>query len=204
MGGERRRNNGGERRRIWEESAPTRAARWKRYPKLAAVSGAWVAERQDPERRRQETARATTQYAERYPAAKKETMKGTAERWIAERLPWPHTWKKRKKAADEQEKARQADEETQRRRAAVEEDARAPRSATRSHLRRTRARSEGYSYDQNPRKRQRQGARTGTKRKIEYIEDVDKRRGALRLTIRAGPEGIRRIRGQRSEEHEAA
>ena len=199
-----REDMGGERRRIWEESAPTRAARWKRYPKLAAVSGAWVAERQDPERRRREAAKATAQYAERYPAAKKEAMKGTTERWIAERLPWPHTWKKRKKAADEQEKARQADEETQRRRAAVEEDARAPRSATRSHLRRTRARSEGYSYDQNPRKRQRQGARTGTKRKIEYIEDVDKRRGALRLTIRAGPEGIRRIVGQRSEEHEAA
>ena len=74
----------------------------------------------------------------------------------------------------------------------------------RSHLRRARARPEEYDYDQNPRKRRRQDAKTGTKRKIEYIEDVDKRRGALRLTIRAGPEGIRRIMGQRSETHEAA
>ena len=201
-GVKRRRTDADLRRGVWEESAPTRAARWRRYPKLAAVSGAWVTERQEPGRRRQEAARAATQYAERYPAAMKEKMKKAEEGWIAERLPWPHTWKKRKKAADEQEKARQTDEETQRR--AVEESARAPRSAARSHLRRTRAQSEEYNYDQNPRKRRRQGARTGTKRKIEYIEDVDKRRGALRLTIRAGPEGIRRIIGQRSEEHEAA
>ena len=105
----RRRTDADLRRGVWEESAPTRAARWKRYPKLAAVSGAWVTERQEPERRRQEAARAATQYAERYPAALKEKMKETEERWIAERLPWPHTWKKRKKAADEQEKARQTD-----------------------------------------------------------------------------------------------
>ena len=201
-GVKRRRADADLRRGVWEESAPTRAARWKRYPKLAAVSGAWVTERQEPERRRQEAARAATQYAERYPAAMKERMKKTEERWIAERLPWPHTWKKRKKAADEQERARQTDGVAQRR--AEEESARAPRSEARSHLRRKRAQSDEYSYDQNPRKRRRQGVRTGAKRRIEYIEDVDKRRGALRLTIRAGPEGIRRITGRRSGEHEAA
>ena len=201
-GVKRRRTDADLRRGVWEESAPTRAARWKRYPKLAAVSGAWVTERQEPGRRRQEAARAATQYAERYPAAMKEKMRKTEEGWIAERLPWPHTWKKRKKAADEQEKARQTDEAARRR--AEGESARAPRSEARSHLRRTRAQSEEYSYDQNPRKRRRQGVRAGTKRRIEYIEDMDKRRGALRLTIRAGPEGIRRITGQRSEEHEAA
>ena len=161
-----------------------------------------MTERQDPERRRQEAARAATQHAERYPVALKERIRWTEERRVAERLPWPHTWKKRKKAADEQERARQTSKGTPKETA--EESERAPRSAVRNHLRRARARPEEYDYDQNPRTRRRQGAKTGTKRKIEYIEDVDKRRGALRLTIRAGPEGIRRITGQESETHAAA
>ena len=125
------------RRGIWEESAPTRAARWRRYPKLAAVTGAWAAARQDPERRRQETMRAVTQHAERYPAAQKEKARWTDERRIAERLPWPHTWKRRKRAADEQDRDRRRDGAAQRE--AEKEAAKAPRSATRSHLRRGRA-----------------------------------------------------------------
>ena len=73
------------------------------------------------------------------------------------------------------------------------------RSTARAHVRRSSARPADFDYDQNPPKRPRGGGRRGTKRKIEYIEDAETRRGELRHTIRIGQRGIQEIEARHME-----
>ena len=74
-----------------------------------------------------------------------------------------------------------------------------PPSVVRAHVRRSSARPADFDYDQNPPKRARGGGRRGTKRKIEYIEDAETRRGELRHMIRMGQRGIQEIEARHRE-----
>ena len=108
-------------------------------------------------------------------------------------MPWPHTWKKRKRDEESTEGAGEA------RGGAVDGAATGGRSTVRTHVRRSSARPADFDYDQNPPKRSRGGGRRGTKRKIEYIEDAETRRGELRHMIRMGQRGIQEIEARHRE-----
>ena len=178
------------RRRFREDDAPHRTTRWRRYPALRRVEKWMIAQREPGERLRR-TTEAASQNKKRYAKQMRERVNKVEERREADRLPWPHTWKKRKRDethTGDAGAAREAPNETA-----------SGRSTARAHVRRNSARPADFDYDQNPPKRTRSGERRGTKRKIEYIEDAETRRGTLRHTIRIGTRGVREIEARHME-----
>ena len=152
-------------RRFREDDAPSRAARWRRYPALRRIER-WMIAQREPDERLRRTTEAASRNKERYAKQMRERVGRIEERRAADRLPWPHTWKKRKRDEESIEGAGEA------RGGAVDSAATGGRSTVRAHVRRSSARPADFDYDQNPPKRARGGGRRGTKRKIEYIEDA--------------------------------
>ena len=104
---------------------------------------------------------------------------------VATGLPWPHTWKRRKKGAE----AEGADD-----RAATGE-----RSTARSTLRRTAARDPELSYF--PAKRRKvAGEKTGKRKREGEPQEADGKRdgkqGGLKRLIRMGEHGVKAIERQ--------
>ena len=192
---ERRRRRGLRelQRRFREADAPRRAARWRRYPALRRMEEWMVAQREAGERLRR-TNGASSQNKGRYTKRMRERVSKIEEQREADRLPWPHTWKKRKRDEASAESAGAARDGTIGYGAGT-----SGRSTARAHVRRSSARPADFDYDQNPPKRPRGGGRRGTKRKIEYIEDAETRRGELRHTIRIGQRGIQEIEARHVE-----
>ena len=192
---ERRRRRGLRelQRRFREADAPRRAARWRRYPALRRMEEWMIAQREPGERLRRTTG-ASSQNRGRYTKQMRERVSKMEERREADRLPWPHTWKKRKR-----DEARAGSAGAARDGAVGYSAETGGRSTARAHVRRSSARPADFDYDQNPPKRPRGGGRRGTKRKIEYIEDAETRRGELRHTIRIGQRGIQEIEARHVE-----
>ena len=179
-------------RRFREDDAPSRAARWRRYPALRRIER-WMIAQREPDERLRRTTEAASRNKERYAKQMRERVGRIEERRAADRLPWPHTWKKRERDEESTEGAGEA------RGGAVDSAATGGRSTVRAHVRRSSARPADFDYDQNPPKRPRGGGRRGTKRKIEYIEDAEARRGELRHMIRMGQRGIQEIEARHRE-----
>ena len=105
--------------------------------------------------------------------------------WLANqrvpgRIKWPHTWKKRRKVANEAQ------------RSATE------RSDARVALRRARAREDEFDYNETPKRRKRAHAQPAAPRKQARPNDNDDkqrggRHGKLKLMIRMSAMGVRAV-----------